>query len=560
MGKRAAVRASRLTRTLTATSLVLVAALGVPACSSDESPPPQEQTPDWDAKATELLSGPNWYRHAVFYEVYVRSFQDSDGDGIGDFKGLTSKLDYLKELGVDGIWLMPIMPSPFVDSGYDVADYRGINPEYGTMEDFDAFLEAAHDKGIRVIIDLVLNHTSDQHSWFIESRSSKDNPKADWYVWSDTEGTPDNGCGTHQAVFGDSAWQFDEARQQYYFHRFYPGQPDLNYENPEVVKETLDIARFWLEKGVDGFRCDVISLLYESANDCGFLDKTKDYIKQLRGVVDEYPDAVLLAEPTDLSNSTEYFGNGQDMFHMTFNFGYGYFWSFHFGGGLAQPIRDVFQRTLDEYPVGAQDALVIGSHDVSRAWVNANASEERYKLAALVQLTMRGSPFIYYGEEVAIRPSDDSIIDFRDEARSPLAWNDQAPGYGFTSGTPWLAFGPDLAETNIAAQKASSSSMYAFYRSILELRRGRAVWGNGELQLLTSSDPAVLAYLRFDADLRYLVVLNMGFVDSQTSLAVSELGAKQADAVLGNASLSFEGSAAALSIPPQGYGVFELKE
>lgn len=559
MGKRAAVRASRLTRTLTVTFLGLVAALSVPACSSDESSPPQTQTPDWEAKATELLSGPDWYRHAVFYEVYVRSFQDSDGDGIGDFKGLTSKLDYLKELGVDGIWLMPIMPSPFVDSGYDVADYRGINPDYGTMDDFDAFLKAAHDKGIRVIIDLVLNHTSDEHSWFTESRSSKDNPKADWYVWSDTEGTPDNGCGTHQAVFGDSAWEWDDTRQQYYFHRFYPGQPDLNYENPEVVNETLDIARFWLEKGVDGFRCDVISLLYESANDCGFLDQTKDYIKQLRSVVDEYPGSVLLAEPTDLTNSTAYFGDGQDMFHMTFNFGYGYFWNFHFGGGLAQPIADVFQRTLDEYPVGAQDALVIGSHDVSRAWVNAGGSVERYKLAALVQLTMRGSPFIYYGEEVAIRPSDDSIIDFRDEARSPLPWNAEAPGHGFTSGTPWLAFGPDLAETNIATQQASSDSMYAFYRSILELRRGRSVWGNGQLELLKPAEPAVLAYLRYDADLRYLVVLNLGFEQSTSSFTASQLGGKQGERVLGNASLEIDAEGATLSIPAQGHGIFELR-
>lgn len=558
MGKRAAVRASRLTRTLTVTSLGLVAALSVPACSSDESSPPQTQTPNWEAKATELLSGPDWYRHAVFYEVYVRSFQDSDGDGIGDFKGLTSKLDYLKELGVDGIWLMPIMPSPFVDSGYDVADYRGINPDYGTMEDFDAFLKAAHDKGIRVTVDLVLNHTSDQHSWFTESRSSKDNPKADWYVWSDTEGTPDNGCGTHQAVFGDSAWEWDDTRQQYYFHRFYPGQPDLNYENPEVVNETLDIARFWLEKGVDGFRCDVISLLYESASDCGFLDQTKNYIKQLRGVVDEYPGAVLLAEPTDLTNSTAYFGDGQDMFHMTFNFGYGYFWNFHFGGGLAHPIADVFQRSLDEYPSGAQDALVIGSHDVSRAWVNAGGSVERYKLAALVQLTMKGSPFIYYGEEVAIRPSDDSIIDFRDEARSPLPWNAEAPGHGFTSGTPWLAFGPDLAETNVAAQQASSDSMYAFYRSILELRRGRAVWGNGQLELLKPAEPAVLAYLRYDADLRYLVALNLGFEQSTSGFTASQLGGKKGERVVGNASLVFDGADAVLSVPPQGYGIFEL--
>ena len=195
-----------------------------------------------------LLSGPEWYRHAVFYEVNVRSFQDSNHDGLGDFRGLTSRLGYLKELGVDAVWLMPIMPTPFKDSGYDVADYFAVNPDYGTMADFEAFLAAAHAQGIRVLIDLVLNHTSDQNAWFQESRSSRTNPKADWYIWSDTPSDPDFNCGV-AAGFGGSAWEYDAGRAQYYFHRFYAAQPDLNYWNPAVVDATLGVARFWLGEG-----------------------------------------------------------------------------------------------------------------------------------------------------------------------------------------------------------------------------------------------------------------------------------------------------------------------
>lgn len=236
----------------------------VAACSTsdDASPPPTGLAePDRAALARRLLTGPEWYRHAVVYEAYVRSLQDSNGDGVGDLPGLTSRLPELQALGVDALWLMPINPTPFADSGYDVADYTGVNPDYGTLADLDALLAAAHARGMRVMLDLVLNHTSDQHPWFQESRASRDNPKADWYVWSDTPSRADVGCGTFQAQFGAEAWTLSKARNQYYFHRFYPGQPDLNYRNPQVVKATLDAARFWLDRGVDGFRCDVIGLL-----------------------------------------------------------------------------------------------------------------------------------------------------------------------------------------------------------------------------------------------------------------------------------------------------------
>jgi glycosidase len=253
---------------------VVLCALALARCAPSASPPgPVYPEKDRAAEAARLLAGPEWYRQAVFYEVYVRSFQDSDGDGSGDLPGLVSRLDDLRALGVDALWLMPIMPSPFADSGYDVSDYQGIDPDYGTMADFDALLSAAHARGMRVLVDLVVNHTSVAHPWFQESRQSRTNARADWYVWSDTPGRPDVPCGP-MPTFGTSAWTLDPVRGQYYFHRFYPAQPDLDYWNPDVVAATLDVARFWLDRGVDGFRCDAIGLLYESAAGCDMLPET----------------------------------------------------------------------------------------------------------------------------------------------------------------------------------------------------------------------------------------------------------------------------------------------
>ncbi len=491
---------------------VIVFLAAVSGCSSTKSQAPAASQPtvDWNAEAKKLLTGPDWYRHAVFYEVYVRSFQDSNGDGIGDFKGLTSRLDYLKDLGVDAIWLMPMYPTPFKDSGYDISDYQAINPDYGTMADFDEFLKQAHQRGIRVLIDLVLNHTSDQHAWFQESEKDRTNPKADWYIWSDTPSSPDIGCGTDNPKFGSSAWQLDPMRGQYYFHRFYPEQPDLNYRNPDVVKATLDMVRFWLDKGVDGFRCDVIALLYESATGCDFLPETQTYIKKLRALLDEYPDRAMVAESTDFNTSGEYFGNGHDMFHMAFNFAYGYFWQFPFAGGNAGAIKTAFQNAQDTYPPGAQDALVIGSHDVSRAYTTAGGDESRARRAALIQMTMPGSPFIYYGEELALRPGTQKVVDSRDYARTPMLW-DQTPGHGFTSGKPWIAFGADTGKTNLAVEKSDPASTYNWYKKLLALRCGRAVWGTGELRLLDADTGAILAYVRQDSRFEYLVAVNMTF-------------------------------------------------
>ncbi|MCA9624523.1 MAG: alpha-glucosidase C-terminal domain-containing protein, partial [Myxococcales bacterium] len=443
------------------------------------------------------------------------------------------------------------------DSGYDVADYEAINPDYGTLADFDALIGAAHERGMRVLIDLVLNHTSDQHAWFQASRSDPTGPYGDFYVWSDTPSSPDNGCGTHQAMFGDSAWELDEVRQQYFFHRFYPQQPDLNYENPAVVDATLEVAKLWLDRGVDGFRCDVIALLYESANDCGFLEPTKAYVRQLRSLVDTYPGAVLLAEPTDFENTPPYYGNGSDMFHMTFNFAYGYFWNFHFGSHDAGQIAASFESALTEHPPGAQEALVIGSHDVTRAF-KPLGGEALQRRAAVVQMTMRGTPFIYYGEELALRPGTEQIVDNRDFARTPMPWTAEPNGFGFTTGEPWIAFGPEVEATNVATESTQADSTFAFYRDLLALRRGREVWGTGEVQFLEGDNETVLAFRREDGALSYLVLVNLSD-DPQTSVLPDANLPNIGLPVLGEAQVTLDGDAATVALEGAGYAILRLR-
>lgn len=543
---------------LAACSLALLLAT---SCKNDApAAAPEVRHPEKDraAEATRLLTGPDWYRHAIFYEVNIRSFQDSDGDGIGDLKGLITRLDDLKALGVDALWLMPMYPTPFIDSGYDIADYQGINPEYGTLADFDALLAAAHARGIRVMTDLVLNHTSDEHAWFKESRSSKTNPKADWYVWSDTPSDPNIGCGTVNDTFGKEAWKLDPTRNQYYYHRFYPGQPDLNYRNPEVVKATLDVAKFWLDRGVDGFRCDVIALLYESATKCDFIPETQAYIKQLRALVDTYKDRTMVAESTDYSGSAAYYGSGKDMFHMAFNFSYGYLWGLPFAGTLAANIAKPFEQALANNPPGAQDALPIGSHDVNRAFVAAREIESRWLRAAFVQMTMPGTPYIYYGEELALRPGTQVVVDGRDVARTPMLWSKGA-GFGFTTGKPWIAFGAEPEKTNLEVEKADPKSTYSFYQKLLAVRRGREAFGSGALKILPADDSSVLVYTRSTSDETYVMALGMDEEDAHTATVAGANLPGDAQLLFGEGSLARQGQAAKVTIPAAGMAIFRVK-
>jgi glycosidase len=452
---------------------------------------------------------------------------------------------------------MPIMPTPFKDSGYDVADYVAINPDHGTMADFENFLAEAKKRNIRVIIDLVLNHTSDQHPWFQESRSSKDNPRADWYVWSDTPAPPDNPCTLQQPIFGTSPWELDKTRNQYYFHRFYAEQPDLNYRNPEVVKATLDVARFWLDKGVDGFRCDVVALLHESASGCNMLPETKDYIRQLRKVVDGYPGAVLVAESTNFEDASAYFGEGSDMFHMAFNFAFGYFWGTDFGVGRSRRVYEVFDTVQKNYPAGAQDALVIGSHDVVRASSAAAKYPWSARRAAEIQLLMRGTPFLYYGEELGLLPGQQTLVDLRDRSRTPMPW-EPGPGHGFTTGTPWLSFGQDSEALNVQSQLQDPSSTYSFYRGLLSLRRGRSLWGTGDLRLLPSDNEGIFAFARENSEEGYLVAINFS-EDPQSALASGASLPSPGARVWGDGQARAEGAAVRFELPGAASVVWKFK-
>lgn len=490
---------------------------------------PLAATEAQNAKAAELLTGPDWYRHAVFYEVNVRSFQDSNGDGIGDLPGLTSRLDYLKGLGIDALWLMPIMKSPFVDSGYDVADYEALMPEYGTMADYDELLAQAHARGMRVLVDLVLNHTSDKHAWFQESRANKTGPKADYYVWSDTPSAPGNACGTSSPTFGDTAWEKDSSRGQYYFHRFYAGQPDLNFDNPAVVDETLAMVRRWLARGTDGFRCDVIGLLFESAKGAGCLSlqpKTVEYIKKLRAVLDEFPDRAMVAEAFATEPRHGYYGSGNDMFHMVFDFSFGYLWRVYANTGGRGGLDRSFHEATN-LPRGAQDALVIGSHDVERA---AASGPWRSLRVADIELLARGTPFVYYGDELGLLPGPGIVVDERDSARTPMPWTREAPGHGFSPHAPWIEFAPEASTTNVEAEDADRTSPLAHYRQLLALRRGHAVFGTGDMDLVDIGTDRVFAFVRRNEEEAWLVAVNLG---EEPQSCAAEVEGARADLALG---------------------------
>jgi glycosidase len=540
--------------------LLLIAGTAIPSCKSDASSPQAPTYPEKDhaAESARLLGTPDWYRHAVFYEIDVRSFSDSNGDGIGDLQGVKSRLPYLKDLGVDALWLMPIMPSPFKDSGYDVADYNAIAKEYGTLADFDALLAEAHSQGIRVFMDLVLNHTSDAHAWFQDSKTSKTNPHADYYVWSDTAGRGDIGCGTYGPQFGSSAWTLAPDRNQYYFHRFYPGQPDLNYKSPAVVDATLAAAKFWMDRNVDGFRCDVIALLVETAQGCDMVPETVAYIKKLRALLDGYKDRAMVAESTNFSTTAAYYGSGSDMFHMTFDFGYGYLWGGVMKSASAADVVKPFQSAATQYPKGAQEALVIGSHDVSRAYTAANRVQSRWRRAALLQLTMPGTPFIYYGEELALRPGTQIVVDGRDTARTPMLW-DKSPNHGFSTAAPWIGFGAEADATNLEVEQNDPASDYAFYKQLLAVRRGREAFGTGTLKIVPADDPSVLYFERASGDETYVIVMSMDESDSHTATVPAVALPGDAQRLFGDATLTRSGADATVTVASASYGIFRVR-
>lgn len=481
--------------------------------------------------------GDNWWRDGIFYQIYPRSFQDSDGDGIGDLAGILRRLPYVKSLGVDAIWLSPIFPSPMADFGYDISDYTGIDPLFGTMEDFDALLAAAHDNGLKLILDLVPNHTSSQHPWFVESRSSRDNPKRDWYVWRDPAadgGVPNNWL----SEFGGSAWQFDETTGQYYYHAFLAEQPDLNWRNPDVRAAIYDAMRFWLEKGVDGFRVDVIWHLIKDAE---FRDnppnphyvegrppteriltqystdqpEVHDVIAEMRRVTDAYRDRVLIGEIyLPLHRLMAYYGNDLTGAQMPFNFALlSTFWS-------ARSIETIVEDYEEALPKGAWPNWVLGNHDRPR--VASRIGPEQARVAAMLLLTLRGTPTLYYGDEIgmhqlAIAPEDvrdpfeknvPGIGVGRDGCRTPMQW-DASPAGGFSGVRPWLPLPEDHIHWNVANLEADSRSILSLYRRLIALRKASPALVAGDYHPIAAQGD-LLVYRREAEGTAMIVVLNLG--------------------------------------------------
>ncbi len=477
-----------------------------------------------------------WWQSGVVYQIYPRSFQDSTGDGVGDLQGIIQRLDYLHWLQVDAIWISPVYPSPMADFGYDVSDYVGIHPMFGTMEDFEQLLDAAHARSMKVILDFVPNHSSDQHPWFLQSRSSRDNPKRDWYLWADpaADGSEPNNW---LAMFGGSAWEFDPHTQQYYYHGFLRQQPDLNWRNPELRQAMLQAMTFWLDKGVDGFRVDVIWHLikdqklrnnpvnpnyrpgmatYNQLEPVYSTDQAEVHaiIQQMRALVDSYHDRLLIGEIyLPINRLVTYYGEKLSGVHLPFNFQL-----------LVLPWEPLaIFAAINEYegsiPAGAWPNWVLGNHDKSRIASRIGRSQAR--VAALLLLTLRGTPTLYYGDELGLQDGiipanavqDPQEINMpglglgRDPARTPMQW-EPGPAAGFSKGRPWLPVSEDLEHCNVQTQQADNDSFLHYVRRLLTLRRQITALSVGEF-FPVHGDDKLIAYERSHGTDRLLIVLNL---------------------------------------------------
>jgi alpha-glucosidase len=480
-----------------------------------------------------------WWQHAVFYELYPRSFAASNNNAVGDLNGITSKLDYLKGLGVDAVWITPCFPSPQVDFGYDVSDYENIDPIYGTLADFDRLVSAGKKRGIRIILDFVMNHTSDQHKWFLESKSSRTSAHRDWYIWRDGKG-PGQPPNNWTSTFGGSAWTYDPTTGQWYYHFFYPQQPDLNWRNPAVKKAMFDSTRFWYKRGVAGFRLDAVDTLFEDPDlkdnptqpgvnkfgdpntDPIYNDKlpeVHDILRELRSVADEY-NAILIGETwtKDINELRQYYGEHRNELQMPMNF------MFTTVNKLSAP---EFRRQIAAVNgVGGWPVWVISNHDIVRSYMRYGDgvhNDQIAKLMAALYLTQRGTPIMYYGEEIGMTNTDPAtqedvkdpigklgwpVEKGRDGERTPMQWN-SGPNGGFSSGRPWLPVPASAGEYNVASESKAPDSILNFYKRVLALRHHESALLEGDYVALNESDPDVLAYLRRSGSETILVALNM---------------------------------------------------
>jgi alpha-glucosidase len=499
---------------------------------------------------------PDWWRGAVIYQIYPRSFQDSNGDGIGDLAGIIHRLPHVSELGVDAIWISPFFRSPMKDFGYDVSDYRDVDPMFGTLGDFDALIQRAHELGLKVLIDLVLSHSSSEHPWFKECRSSRDNAKADWYVWADAkpDGSPPNNW---LAIFGGSAWQWDGERMQYYLHNFLPEQPDLNLHNPQVQQELLDVARFWLERGVDGFRLDTINFYFHdpelrdnpalepnrrndtiapSVNPYNWqehlYDKNRpenlEFLKRFRAVLDEFPGATAVGEVGDAQRGMEIqaqYTSGGDKVHMCYDFAF--LSATPLTGTRVAEVLDAFETSIGD----GWACWAFSNHDVARHASRWNLTEEGRRLYAALLLSLRGSVCIYQGEELGLTEAyvafedlqDPYGIQFwpkfkgRDGCRTPMPWVTDNQNGGFTDAKPWLPVAMEHLPRSVMQQINDPGSTIAFYRDMIAFRQAHPVLRTGSYTPVAAREDLV-AFTRTLGDTRMLCIFNMSAEELQMPL------------------------------------------
>ena len=533
---------------------------------------------------------PAWWKEAVVYQIYPRSFKDSNGDGIGDLNGIREKLDYLKDLGVDVLWLNPIYQSPNVDNGYDISDYRDIMTDFGTMADFDALLADVHAHGLKLIMDLVVNHSSDQHPWFIESRSSRDNPKRDYYIWKDP--APDGGAPNNwRSCFSGSAWKYDEKTGQYYLHLFAEGQPDLNWENPEVRDQVFDMMNFWFQKGIDGFRMDVISMISKAGyadgplcadglygdytDQCTNGPRVHEYLQEMNRRVLSHYDCMTVGENANVNPELAclYAGEDRHELNMVFQFelmdvdgGESRKWEPEHPWKLTdiKKIQTRWQTGLDGK---AWNSLYWNNHDQPRVVSRFGSTKDEEsrvrsaKMLAVCLYLMQGTPYIYQGEELGMtNPHFTSIDQYRDvesrnyyrilrqqgkteaetldiiaqrsrdDSRTPMQW-DASENAGFTTGTPWIGIADNYKAINAAAQMDAPDSIRSFYKTLVALRKKMSVISAGKIEFLYPDNADLLAYRRYDGETELLVLCNLREREIAKPLPV---GWTDAEKLLGN--------------------------
>ncbi|HEY5332631.1 MAG TPA: maltose alpha-D-glucosyltransferase [Solirubrobacterales bacterium] len=539
-------------------------------------------------------SEPTWYKTAVFYEVYVRGFFDGDGDGMGDFRGLIEKLDYLQWLGVDCVWLLPMYPSPLLDGGYDISAFDSIHPDYGTLAEFERFIGEAHQRGIRVIADLVMNHTSSAHAWFQEARSDPSSPKRDWYVWSDDP----NKYSEVRIIFVDtekSNWTWDPQAGAYYWHRFFSHQPDLNFDNPEVQEAMLDTLRFWLDRGLDGFRLDAVPYLIErDGTNCENLEETHAYLKRVRAEVDRnYPDRVLLAEANQWpAEVVDYFGDGDEC-QMAFHFPVMPRLFMALRREDATPIVEILEQT-PEIPDSCQWGLFLRNHDEltlemvteeereymyaeyamdPRAKLNIGIrrrlaplldnGRDEIELMTAILFSLPGSPILYYGDEIGM--GDNVYLGDRDGVRTPMQWTGDRNG-GFSTGDFAQIYAPPSMDpvygyqaVNVEAQLRTPTSQLRWMRRFIALRKEHPVFGLGEHRSLTPQNARIFAHVRsYEADV-ILCVHNLARSAQAVELDLSDYEGRYPEEMFGRSRFPRIGSLPyLLTLAPRGFFWFRL--